>query len=245
MSENPVEPDALDQIRYAEPGAHVQPIYLFADSQPLFWRRGGESFLGSLCRQLPTPRPLAAYVGASNGDDPSFYSIFEAAMDEAGVEQRRMIPSELEAEDFHFFEDAHLILLAGGDVERGWRAFERNGLASSLERRHREGALLIGVSAGSVQLGLGGWSPTGEWIETSKILPYLIGAHEEASGWRTLKEGVQRAGPHTPGYGVPFGGALLCHPDRTLEPLGKPTCELRLRGEEVVENLLFPAEDED
>ncbi len=240
MDDNHSQPDVMDQIRYAEPGPHVQSIYLFADSQPLFWRRGGESFIGSLCSALPTPRPLAAYVGASNGDDPAFYSIFEAAMDEAGVAERRMIPTEIEAADFHFLEDAHLILLAGGDVELGWRAFQRNGLAQSLERRHREGALLIGVSAGAIQLGLGGWSAAGEWIETSKILPHVVGAHEEAGGWRSVKQGIRRFGPHTAGYGVPFGGALVCHSDHTLEPLGKPTCELRLAGEEIVENLLFP-----
>lgn len=245
MSDNGAEPDLLNQIQYAEPGSHVQPIYLFADSQPLFWRRDGESFLRSLVRQLPTPRPLAAYLGASNGDDPAFYSIFEAAMEEAGVAERRMIPAELEAADFHFFEDAHLILLAGGDVELGWRAFERNGLAQALDRRYREGALLMGVSAGSMQLGLGGWGSGGEWLETSKILPHVIGAHEEATGWKTLRQAVRHSGPHTPGYGIPFGGALVCYPDRTLQPLGKPACELRLRGDEVIENLLFPGEADD
>jgi cyanophycinase len=59
-----------------------QPIYLLADSQLLFWedaRRGGSLLLEELaCRGVPRS-PHAAYIGASNGDAPESYEIFEAA----------------------------------------------------------------------------------------------------------------------------------------------------------------------
>ena len=67
----------------------VKPIFLLADSQLLFWREeSGELFLAR-ARQLleadTQDRPFkAAYLGASNGDAPEFYQLFEAAMGEIG-----------------------------------------------------------------------------------------------------------------------------------------------------------------
>jgi hypothetical protein len=41
---------------------------------------------------LARDTPLnAAYIGASNGDRPEFYGIFEAAVDAIGITDRRMI----------------------------------------------------------------------------------------------------------------------------------------------------------
>jgi hypothetical protein len=47
-----------------------QPIYLFADSQLLFWKRDGTLFLKTVRDRLARPGLRAAYVGASNGDLP-------------------------------------------------------------------------------------------------------------------------------------------------------------------------------
>ena len=70
-----------------------QPIYLFADSQLLFWRSKDALFLRSLREVLDEDSPKAAYIGASNGDDPEFYSIFTAAMEGIGIHECRMILS--------------------------------------------------------------------------------------------------------------------------------------------------------
>lgn len=62
-----------------------QPLYLLADSQLLFWKRDGRPLLETALDGLARDKPLsAAYIGASNGDRPEFYEIFEAAWTPSG-----------------------------------------------------------------------------------------------------------------------------------------------------------------
>ncbi len=245
--QDPEHPQGLyEGIPFAEPNAAVKPIYLLADSQLLFWTQDdGKLFLESVRALLPSPAPSAAYIGASNGDDPAFYSIFEAAMEQVEIRNLRMIPAELEAEDLDFVDRAHLILLSGGDVARGWKTFVDNGLSRILQRRYQEGALLMGVSAGAVQLGLGGQDGKGGMTDTFRLLPHAIGAHDEANEWADLKEALRHYGEHSRGYGLPTGGGLIYYPDHTLEPLRRPLVEIHLRGEKVGETLLMPGEEQD
>lgn len=131
-----------------------QPLYLFADSQLLFWKRRDRLLLEEALDGLGRDTPLsAAYIGASNGDRPEYYGIFEAAMDALGVTDRRMIDSSFGPADRAFLERAWLIVLAGGDVRLGWDTFEHTGMKDVILRRHTQGAVLVGVSAGAVQLG--------------------------------------------------------------------------------------------
>jgi hypothetical protein len=116
----------------------VKSIFLFADSQLLFWREHGQLFMK---RVVTRERMKAAYVGASNGDNPDFYAIFVAAMEGVGIFDCRMIPSDISEADLAFLNDADIILLAGGDVELGWRTFLANGLNKHIVRRHSEGAI--------------------------------------------------------------------------------------------------------
>ncbi|MGH3553348.1 MAG: peptidase, partial [Mycobacterium sp.] len=77
-----------------ETAPQLQPLYLLADSQLLFWRRQGRLLLEAALDGLARDTPLrAAYIGASNGDRPEFYGIFEAAVDAIGISDRRMIDS--------------------------------------------------------------------------------------------------------------------------------------------------------
>lgn len=242
----PQASEAPERIEYARPDRALKPIYLFADSQLLFWKPEGRPFMESVAARLDATAPSAAYIGASNGDDPAYYAIFEAAMDEIGITDRRQIPSEPEAEDLVHLDTAELILLAGGDVERGWRTFERNGLKQILVRRYYEGALLIGISAGAVQLGLGARSEEGgETVHTFRLLPHLVGAHQEDEHWDPLKQAVSQLGGHARGYGVPAGGGFAYHPDHVIEPLRLPLLELRLEKSEIRQSLLLPGESDE
>lgn len=192
----------------------MQPIVLLADSQLLFRR---ETVLkGS----------KAAYIGASNGDHPDFYAIFVAAMEGAGIVNCRMIPSALSEADLAFLNDADIILLAGGDVELGWRTFLRNGVNNHIVRRYFEGATLIGISAGAIQLGLCGLAANGSLIETFKLVPFIIGAHEESNNWKTTRELLRLSPANTKAIGLPTGGGAIYNPDQTLEPLRHPLVEL-------------------
>ncbi|MDT5320345.1 MAG: hypothetical protein QOD88_2867, partial [Mycobacterium sp.] len=104
-----------------ETAPQLQPLYLLADSQLLFWKRQDRLLLEAALDGLALDTPLgAAYIGASNGDRPEFYGIFEAAVDAIGITDRRMIDSSFGPDDRAFLERAQLIVLAGGDVRLGW-----------------------------------------------------------------------------------------------------------------------------
>lgn len=223
----------------------IKPIFLLADSQLLFWREEGVSFLArvrSLIEEDSSGEEIrAAYIGASNGDAPEFYELFVAAMNEAGIHRTRMIPSHLESEDREFLEQAHLILLAGGDVRRGWKAFEDNGLNQKIVELYYAGALLIGVSAGAVQLGLRVEDDKGSF-NTFRLVPFVVDAHDEP-GWTHLHKLVSRAGEHARGYGIPSGGGAVYHPDYSMEPIRHPVVEVSLTEEgKTRQALVFPGE---
>src|ERR1044072_2552057 len=132
----------------------LKSIFLLADSQLLFWRENGRLLIERMVKARTRDRLKAAYVGASNGDHPDFFAIFVSAMEGLGRIDCGMISSAVSEADLAFLNDADIILLAGGDVEIGWRTFLTNGLNNHIVRRYFEGASLIGVSAGAVQLGL-------------------------------------------------------------------------------------------
>jgi len=236
--------DAASESGDGGAGAPLKPIYLFADSQPLFWRGADGLFLETVGRQIGAPSAGAAYLGASNGDNPEFYSIFVAAMEGIGVRDCRMIPSRPGPQDVAFLEGAGLILLAGGDVERGWQVFTENGLKDLIVRRYQGGAVLAGVSAGAVQLGLFGWTEpllSSETLFTTfKLVPFVVGAHEEGSDWRTLRQAVSLLGGGVRGVGIPTGGGMIFHPDQTVEPVRFHLCEFVKENGEVTRRLLFP-----
>ena len=216
----------------------LQFIFLFADSQLLFWRENGQLLLERVVKATARDRLKAAYIGASNGDHPDFYAIFVAAMEGAGVFDCRMIPAAVSAADLAFLNDADLILLAGGDIEVGWRTFLANGLDKHIVRRYFEGACLLGISAGAVQLGLGGLASDGSLIETFKLVPFLIGAHEESDNWKTTTELLRLSATDTRAIGLPTGGGAIYHPDQTIEPLRHPLIELSLSGNKVRQTFL-------
>ncbi len=241
-------------------GPHRPPLVLLADSTPLF-RVNTAPLAKRLAAWIDDPAPRAAYLGASNGDEPAFFEIFESAMDRAGIPARRMIPARPSPEDRAWLDDAHLILLAGGDVARGWRAFVDSGLDEAIRRRHREGALLAGISAGAIQLGVGIWqwseyatdtalpdlstdgpsvaSPHsragGDMLSTFGLSHHLVAAHDEADDWNTLRCGLRHIGGDICGYGLPHGGGLLHYPNGTLEAIGMPVLALTLEDDQVVE----------
>lgn len=203
----------------------MQTIFLLADSQLLFWRDGGQLLLE---RVVTRDQLKAAYIGASNGDDPNFYEIFVSAMEGVGVVDCRMIPSAVSEADMEFLNSADVILLSGGDVEAGWRVFLNNGLSEHIIRRYYEGASLIGVSAGAVQLGLCGLAADGSLIETFKLVPFIIGAHEESDNWKTTRELLRLSGPGKTAIGLPAGGGAIYHQDHTVEALRHPLVKLSL-----------------
>ncbi|HYG11377.1 MAG TPA: Type 1 glutamine amidotransferase-like domain-containing protein [Pyrinomonadaceae bacterium] len=220
-----------------------QPIFLFADSSLLFWGEGGNLFLDSVRHLTARASPKAAYIGASNGDKPEFYSIFEAAMDGIGVHDRRMILRSFSAEERSFLNEADIILLAGGDVELGWNVFVETGMKEFITRRYDEGAVLIGISAGAQQLGLFGnieGSSGTELVSTFQLVPFLIDAHDEGQGWSRLRMAMRLLSGSARGIGIPAGGGMVYYPDQQVEAVRRPLHEFSIEGESIKEALLLP-----
>lgn len=225
----------------------IKPIFLLADSQLLFWRQDSTQFLSRVREMIdedgPNPEPKAAYLGASNGDAPEFFDLFVSAMHGIGIRICRLIPSEPQPVDFEFLAEADVILLAGGDTQRGWRVFEETGIKEKLVERYYGGALLLGVSAGAVQLGLKGWDEAGEKLfDTLRLVPFVIDVHDEPS-WARLHRAVPRSGEHVRGFGIPTGGGALYHPDYSVEPVRHPLVEVSTNEEGgTTQALLLPGE---
>lgn len=222
----------------------LKPIYLFADSQLLFWKNDDGLFLDSVRILIERPQPKAAYLGASNGDDPAYYSLFQGAMEGIGVRDCCMINSQLSKREAAFLDEADLILLAGGDVQRGWETFKQNGVRETVVKRYLEDAVLIGISAGSVQLGWFGW-PEGELtenrlFETFRLVPFVVDAHDEKNAWRNLRQCLKVCGGGVHGIGLPSGGGLIYHTNHTVESIRYPAVELSLNDGEIVQSLLLP-----
>lgn len=222
----------------------TKPIYLLADSQLLFSAEHGLAAHG-VVSQLPSGTAAgAAYIGVSNGDDPEFYGLFVEAMGMLGIDRCRMIPSAFAAEDAAFLDAAELILLAGGDVEAGWRVLERSGMKEIILARHAAGAVLVGVSAGAVQLGRymtiereGGGL---ELLAGFDLVPFVIDVHRPAGEWQQLENVVRLLEGATRGLGISAGGAVVQHPDGSIEALRHPALEFVVNAGRMVRGVLLP-----
>jgi len=232
--------------RSTDPSRDLPPVYLLADSELLFWKCRGTPFLESIRAFLGPEVPKAAYIGASNGDVEEFYSIFEAAMDGIDVGNRRMIRSSFSTGDRDFLRQAHVIVLAGGDVPRGWKIFVETGLREEIIARYQGGAVLIGISAGAVQLGSHAIVEhdelSRELIETFNLVPAIVDVHDEQRDWAHLANTVALLEGAASGIGIPKGGGAIFHPDRSLEAVRRPLHEVCLGKSGTNCNLIWPKE---
>jgi len=223
-----------------------QPIYLFADSQLLFWKNKDQLYLERVRAHIKVLSPKAAYVGASNGDMPEFYELFLAAMNNIGITHCRMVSAFFEQEDQDFLNQADIILLAGGDVALGWKTFQSTGLDAAIRKRYVEGALLMGISAGAVQIGQCALSeeelPEVTVLRTLGILPFAIGVHEEKAGWRNLKSLMLAKEDSSRAIGIQAGGGLVYHLDGSIEPVKYPLSEFIYtgNGKKLTNSLIYP-----
>jgi peptidase E len=226
--------------------AERKPLFLLADSQPLF-QGGGDALLPALQDSLQVSErniTRAAYIGASNGDAPEFFDLFVAAMDRVNLHESRMIRAGFDSDDRAFLESADLVLLAGGDVDDGWGIMTRTGMDAVITKKYYAGAVVVGVSAGAMQLGMG-WHG-GEHRNASKglkLVPYYISVHSERDDWLQLRTLVEAREEYAKGYGVPFGGALIYHTDMSLEAVRYPVAEIKRSMKEngkVSGSLLLP-----
>ncbi len=222
-------------------------LYLFADSQLLFWKRRGRLLLEEMVEETAAAAPRAAYIGASNGDRPEFYEIFAAAMESASVADHRRIDSAFGQDDRAFLESAHLILLAGGEVRVGWDAFERTGMKDVILDRYARGAVLVGISAGAIQLGrqaivAAPGSAAAELLDVFNLVHAVVDVHDERNEWSRLSSTIHLLEGSAIGLGIPTGAGVAVHPNGEMEPLRQPAHEFVFDGSRLTHSLLCPRE---
>ena len=227
---------------------HQKPCYLLADSRLLFEKGAdGALFLDDVVTNANSKRPSVAYIGASNGDNRSFYhDIFLPAFESVDVGERWLIVSRPSADDLLFLAQADIILLAGCSVEKGWNIFAGNGLRSLIAQRYRAGAMLLGISAGAVQLGCGGLTEDeSAVIPTFGFLGLYVGVHEEREDWKSLRLARSLQNPPVHGIGIPSGGGVMFFAGDHY-PIRKPLFEIEIgvmgRREGEIYPLGFPSE---
>jgi cyanophycinase len=201
----------------------VQPLYLLADSQLLFWKGPSGPFLSGIIKASDISAPRIAYIGASNGDSAEAHSIFAAAVTELTSATAHHVRASYPPEDREFLETANVVVLAGGDIEVGWNAFTRTGMREQIRNLYRGGALVIGVSAGAVQCGthaaLSDERGAHRLVETFGFVPYIIDVHDEKQHWQRLSTTIHLLEGGAAGLGIPSGGGLMVHADGSLEPI--------------------------
>jgi hypothetical protein len=216
-------------------------LYLLSDSALLFLKGGdGQTLVERIVASLGHDDVAAAYIGASSGDKPEYAEIFEAAVSDPRIKARRAISSRYSAMDNMCLMAAELIVLGGGDAARGWTVMCATGMRDVILQRYFAGAILVGVSAGAMQLGRGIADDRGSLVDTFRFAPWVVAAHDEANEWRNLEELLKEAEPGTRGLGIPHGGGASYHPDDGLTPLRRPLTEIELREGEAARSLLLP-----
>jgi peptidase E len=220
----------------------IKPIYLLSDSQSLFWKDDNDEFLLGGLSRLYGEHARVAYIGVSNGNRLEFYDIFLSAMDNVGLQVCQMVAADSE-EDIRFLKNADVIVLGGGDTQAGWHQIQALGFDRIIIERYLQGATLIGVSAGAVQLGSAGWvvDENGQFdvFPTFQLIPYIVGVHEEPD-WERLNQVLASCAEKYTAFGIPSGGGAIVHPDLFVEPVRYPLMEI---DEYLNAALLYPPDE--
>jgi cyanophycinase len=222
----------------------IQPLYLLADSQLLFWKTTKGPFFAAICETLTGEFPNVAYVGASNGDSPEAYAILTAALEQVQHRSVHRVSASFTSEDREVLEAADVVILAGGDVEAGWDVFKTTGLRDAIVNRFRNGATLVGVSAGAVQFGthaaLRTDADTCRLVEMFGFVRLIVDVHNEEDEWRTLSSTIHLLEGAAVGVGIPKGAGLVVHPDGVLEPVRQNVDEFIFDNGKVRHAILVP-----
>lgn len=223
-----------------------KPLYLLADSQLLFSDPKHSRFFESIRESLQVDCVTvtkAAYIGASNGDNPDYFALFTAAMDKINIHQSRMISSSFTNEDKEFLLEADLILLAGGDFFLGWEIIKNKGIGEVIVDKYYSGTVIVGVSAGAMHVGMGGFEQSSKTVvDTLKLVPYYVATNGDATQWEELKNIIVQKESYAKGFGVAAGGGMIFHADATVEPLENPLIEIERSSKSniITTNILLP-----
>ncbi len=209
---------------------------------------------------LAGARPRVAWIGAANGDSRTWFERAATVLRGkygAEVQLARTVGDFDAGETRRIVESAQMIYLAGGDVGVLAERMRTLGLDELIRRRHAEGTLIVGVSAGAIGL-------TRYWVRfpddnnndddddvsRSSAAPsrfpcvgaiaLAVDCHDEESDWEELRALLDAWAREEPGasveaYGIPAGGALVIAADGRVTHVGPAPKRLTLDGGRIVE----------
>ncbi len=217
-------------------------IVLLADSQLLFSE--SNFFKRQLSQSDPNLKRLTAgYLGFSNGNLASYFELFVGAMEQIGIDRdacRHLIfEGQTGRRDIEFLMQTDVLLLSGGDSILGWKLLRDLGIDILIQEKVNKhpDALIIGVSAGAIQLGTLVYpedltTNSVEMRSGMELVPFVIGVHEESNDWKGLKtvlDSSRRSNLESNtlrGMAIPFGGGLVFRNGAITASLGKQSLEL-------------------
>lgn len=221
------------------------PIYLLAGG-PDAKRKSPDPLLQMALWELDKAKPSVAYIGAAHGDSRAFYLLIRDLIIAAGAGNVELVPLVKKKSDIEkaqsIIRSADCIFVSGGDVKEGMRVLNERSVVPLIKKRYEEGALLIGVSAGSIMLAKHwiDWpdessDESAELFLCMNIAPVLCDTHGEADGWNELHSLIRLTEENQVGYGIPSGGAMRISPEGTIEALHKPLFRIEKRDGKIVQ----------
>ena len=219
------------------------PIYLLAGG-PGAKRQSPDPILQMALRELGKTKPTVAYIGAAHGDSLMFFLFIKRLITAAGAGKVELVPLVKKKSDIEkaqsIIQSADCIFVSGGDVKEGMRVLTERSVIALIKKRYNEGALIIGVSAGSIMLAK-------QWIDwpdenneasaklfpCMNIAPVLCDTHGEEDEWNELHSLMRLAEGDQIGYGIPSGGAMRISPDGVVEAISMPLFRIEQQGSKI------------
>jgi len=221
----------------------ILPIYLLAGG-PGAKRQSPDPILQMALRELGKTKPSVAYIGAAHGDSLMFYLFIKRLIVAAGAGKVELVPLAKKksniAEAQLIIQSSDCIFVSGGDVSEGMRVLTEKSVIPLIKKRYDEGALIIGVSAGSIMLAKQwiNWpdendEASAELFPCMNLAPVLCDTHGEADKWNELHSLLRLTEGDQIGYGIPSGGALRISTDGTVEAVGLPLYRIERKGGDI------------
>lgn len=169
--------------------------------------------------------PRAAHIGTANGD--RFIAVERTiqAMKGCPVTLAPLAPHHCDlAKAKQVIRESNVIFISGGEVEDGMAGLPKE-IRELLWQRYREGALFIGMSAGTIMMGKAWphWDDEDNDFDNAYLfdcigfVPTIFDTHCEDEGWPELKKAVELSPEGFTGYGIPAGGMVIYTPEGKME----------------------------
>ena len=197
----------------------MKPVFLLADSELLFFWAEGAPFVGRIREYASVSEPRIVYLSRDDKEAQHLYEMVYAAFAQVGMTDCCPIGVEIDDRDLDHLEDADIIILAGGV----WEALVDQGLCDLLRSRQEEGAVLVGIGEGAIQLGAYCWEKHSDdemtVFEGIGAVPGVVSVDEDED-WQALRTVTPACRPRFRGFGIPQGGGLIYLPEENrFEPI--------------------------